>query len=34
MENETDKTARLEFNLGLDSNDVWLGNVKVTEEEL
>ena len=34
MENDTDKTARLEFNLGLDSNDVWLGNVKVTQEEL
>ena len=34
MENETDLTARLEFNLGLDSNDVWIGNVKVTQEEL
>ena len=34
MENETDPTARLEFNLGLDTNDVWLGNVSVTQEEL
>ncbi len=34
MENETDPTARLEFNLGLDSNDVWIGNVKVTQEDL
>ena len=34
MENETDPTARLEFNLGLDSNDVWIGNVHVTQEEL
>ena len=34
MENDTDPTARLEFNLGLDSNDVWLGNVSVTQEEL
>ena len=34
MENETDVTARLEFNLGLDSNDVWIGNVKVTQEDL
>ena len=34
MENETDVTSRLEFNLGLDSNDVWIGNVHVTQEEL
>ena len=34
MENDTDPTARLEFNLGLDTNDVWLGNVSVTQEEL
>ena len=34
MENDTDPTARLEFNLGLDSNDVWIGNVSVTQEEL
>ncbi len=34
MENDTDATARLEFNLGLDSNDVWIGNVSVTQEEL
>ena len=34
MENETDATARLEFNLGLDTNDVWIGNVSVTQEEL
>ena len=29
MENKTDTTARLEFNMGLDTNDVWLGNVQV-----
>ncbi|MCR4580243.1 MAG: family 16 glycosylhydrolase [Treponema sp.] len=34
MENQTDTTARLEFNLGLDTNDVWIGNVSVTQEEL
>ncbi len=34
MENDTDITARLEFNLGLDTNDVWIGNVSVTQEEL
>jgi len=34
MENETDPTARLEFNLGLDTTDVWIGNVSVTQEEL
>ena len=34
MENQTDPTARLEFNLGLDTNDVWIGNVSVTQEEL
>lgn len=34
MENDTDPTARLEFNLGLDTNDVWIGNVSVTQEEL
>lgn len=34
MENDTDVTARLEFNLGLDTNDVWIGNVSVTQEEL
>ena len=34
MENDTDATARLEFNLGLDTNDVWIGNVSVTQEEL
>ena len=33
MENETDVTARLEFNLGLDTNDVWIGNVSVTQED-
>lgn len=34
MENATDSTARLEFNLGLNSNDVWIGNVTVTQEDL
>lgn len=34
MENETDVTARLEFNLGLDTTDIWIGNVSVTQEEL
>ena len=34
MENNTDPTARLEFNLGLDTNDVWISNVSVTQEEL
>ena len=34
MENDTDPTARLEFNLGLDTNDVWIGNVSVTQEDL
>ena len=34
MENDTDPTARLEFNLGLDTTDVWIGNVSVTQEEL
>lgn len=34
MENDTDLTARLEFNLGLDTNDVWIGNVSVTQEDL
>ena len=34
MENDTDPTARLEFNMGLDTNDVWIGNVSVTQEEL
>ena len=34
MENDTDITARLEFNLGLDTNDVWIGNVSVTQEDL
>jgi hypothetical protein len=33
MENETDVTARLEFNLGLNTNDVWIGNVSVTQED-
>lgn len=34
MENETDSTARLEFNLGLDTNNVWIANVSVTQEDL
>ena len=34
MENDTDATARLEFNLGLNTTDVWIGNVSVTQEEL
>lgn len=34
MGNKTDATARLEFNIGLDTNDVWVGNVRVTESEL
>ncbi|MCR4736263.1 MAG: family 16 glycosylhydrolase [Treponema sp.] len=34
MENESDLTARLEFNLGLDTNDLWLSNVSLTQEEL
>ena len=33
MDNDTDPTARLEFNLGLDTNDVWIGNVSVTKED-
>lgn len=34
MDNATDATARLEFNMGLDSADVWLGNVSVTTADL
>ncbi len=34
LSNEKDPTARLEFNFGLDTNDVWIGNVSVTQEEL
>ncbi len=33
MENESDATARLEFNCGLDSNDVWIKNVSVRTTE-
>lgn len=31
MDYKTDKTARLEFNLGLENPDVWIGNVSVTQ---
>ena len=34
MNNETDVTSRLEFNIGLNPNDVWLSNVRVTQEDL
>lgn len=34
MENPSDSTARLEFNLGLDSNAVFITNVSVTQTEL
>lgn len=34
MENDTDPTARLEFNLGLDTSDVWISNVTVKEAAL
>jgi beta-glucanase (GH16 family) len=34
MENDTDPTARLEFNLGLNTSDVWISNVTVTEAPL
>jgi len=34
MEDKTDTTARLEFNTGLGTGDVWIGNVKVTQSEL
>ncbi len=33
MPEDTDVNARLEFNLGLDRNDVWIGNVVVEETE-
>lgn len=33
MKSSTDTAARLEFNVGLDSNDVWIGNVKLEEVE-
>lgn len=33
MKNNTDTSARLEFNVGLDLNDVWIGNVKLEEVE-
>ncbi len=33
MKNNTDIAARFEFNLGLDANDVWIGNVKLEEVE-
>jgi hypothetical protein len=33
MEAATDKTARLEFNLGKGSGDVWIGNVEVRTAE-
>ncbi len=31
MQHDTDVAARLEFNLGTNSNPVWIGNVKVEE---
>lgn len=34
MENATDITARLEFNLGLFSQDIWIGNVTLTQTDL
>lgn len=34
MEDKTDRTARLEFNAGLDTHDVWIGNVTVKEASL
>lgn len=33
MKKNTDTGARLEFNLGLDTNTVWIGNVKLEEVE-
>ncbi|MCI3921007.1 carbohydrate binding domain-containing protein [Paenibacillus sp. TRM 82003] len=33
MQAESDALARLEFNLGTNANDVWIGNVKVEETE-
>nr|WP_183602799.1 hemoblobin-interacting domain-containing protein [Paenibacillus phyllosphaerae] len=34
MASDTDPTARLEYNLGLNANAVWIGNVRVEETEL
>lgn len=33
MSHPTDVTARLEFNVGLDTNTVWIGNVRLEEVE-
>ncbi len=33
MTQDTDVNARLEFNMGLDTNDIWVGNVVVEEIE-
>lgn len=34
MENKTDLTARFEFNMGLDTADVYISNVSVTQSDL
>lgn len=34
MENATDKTARLEFNMGLNTSDVFITNVSVTQTDM
>ncbi|WP_223702178.1 carbohydrate binding domain-containing protein [Sutcliffiella deserti] len=31
MQHDTDRASRLEFNMGLNTNPVWIGNVKVEE---
>jgi beta-glucanase (GH16 family)/putative cell wall-binding protein len=33
MDSQTDLNARMEFNVGLDDKDVWIGNVKLVEIE-
>ena len=33
MKNNTDTATRFEFNVGLDPNDVWIGNVRLEEVE-
>ncbi|WP_052329654.1 carbohydrate binding domain-containing protein [Thermicanus aegyptius] len=34
MTNETDPLARLEFNMGTNTNSVWIGNVRLVETEM
>lgn len=34
MENKTDFTARLEFNMGLDTSDIYISNVSVTQSDM